>query len=555
MASAERIPDNEWRLDDESSERGEHPPPLAPTPAETADKLSHQRLTRPIYVVTAEHFAWYLVAAYALLTRTMALGLRPLDPTQATDAFTAFLIAQHGRLAFALSDASWVTIVQGWIFAASGATDAASHIVVTLCGLLLIAIGFALRSVLGRAGALAFAALIAISPSTTYFSRGGSTVIASLAFMMIAIAIAESMGRRTSLLREAGLGAAIALWLTADPIGYITAAAMVVSLIAVGVVDLVRLDHRRLRIRVWWERRRTAVIVCTVVAIVLWLVLATAFFAQPLAPILDYDFHAAFAPPLIAWHRATHRLVPILAFYEFIVIALAIVGAIAIVSRRIGDRFAAWSVVWAIVSLAIFGALGDNSAETVVPIVLPLALVGAYAVDWIHRTEQWNSIRYALVAAVALTVYVQLTVNFVYLAPDTSEASWRRHALLFWSDPTTSIRTVKECERARNAVSPDGASAMIPDDAPQVQWYLRDFTQTDSPADANIVVTIGKSERGAVAGNPDTPEFVFEEWWTPDFHKLTVADAVTYFFTQRAWSDVEIRNLEIEVTKPGKPNS
>ena len=55
------------------------------------------------------------------------------------------LIAQHGRLAFALSDASWVTIIQGWIFAAIGATDATSRIVVTLCGLLLIAIGFALR--------------------------------------------------------------------------------------------------------------------------------------------------------------------------------------------------------------------------------------------------------------------------------------------------------------------------------------------------------------------------------------------------------------------------
>ena len=74
---------------------------------------------------------------------------------------------------------------------------------------------------------------------------------------------------------------------------------------------------------------------------------------------------------------------------------------------------------------------------------------------------------------------------------------------------------------SRNAVSPAGASAMIPDDAPQVQWYLRDFAQTDSPADANIVVTIGKTQSGAVAGNPDAPEFGFEEWWTPDFRKLT----------------------------------
>ena len=129
-----------------------------------------------------------------------------------------------------------------------------------------------------------------------------------------------------------------------------------------------RIDHRRLRLRVWWDRYRGLVVLSTIVAIVLWIVLTTAFFAQPLVPLLDYDMHAAFAPPLIAWHRATHRLVPILAFYEFIVVALAIVGAVAIVSRRIGDRFAVWTLVWAIVSLAMFAALGENSAEAIVAI-------------------------------------------------------------------------------------------------------------------------------------------------------------------------------------------
>ena len=54
---------------------------------------------------------------------------------------------------------------------------------------------------------------------------------------------------------------------------------------------------------------------------------------------------------------------------------------------------------------------------------------------------------------------------------------------------------------SRNAVSP-GAHAFIPDDAPQVQWYLRDFTQTASPEDANIVVTIGKTRKRRGRGQP-----------------------------------------------------
>ncbi len=550
MTGVEKFPDDEWRLDEEPLERVEQEPPSAAPTEKLSYNLSQQRLTRAVYVVTAEHLAWYLIAGYALITRIAALGARPLDGAPAADALSAYTIAANARDAIATVDASWVTVAQGWIFAAVGPTDASSRIVVALCGLLLIAIGFAMRPILGRAGALAFAGLIAISPSMTYFSRGGSTAIASIALMMAPITIAERMRWRASRLRAAGLGAAVAMWLSADPIGYLTAAAIVVSLIVVGLVDLVRLDHRRLRIRVWWDRYRGLVALSAIVALLLWIVLMTAFFAQPVGPILDYDVHAAFAPPLIAWHRALHRLVPILAFYEFIAVAIAIVGAAAIVSGRIGDRFAAWSVVWAIVSLALVGAVGENSAEMVVAIIPPLAILGAFAIEWMHRSVRWDSIRYAMAAAVALTVYVQIVTNFVYPAPDTSEAPWRRHALLFWSEPATSIRTVKECERAQSAAA-DGASALIPDDAPQVQWYLRDFEQTDAAADASILVTMGKTQSGAAAGNPDVPQFGFEEWWNPDFGKLTVAGAIKYFFTQRAWSDVEIRELEIEVSKPG----
>jgi len=177
--------------------------------------------------------------------------------------------------------------------------------------------------------------------------------------------------------------------------------------------------------------------------------------------------------------------------------------------------------------------------------------VGAFAVDWMHRTAPWNSIRYAIAAALVLTLYVQVVTNFVYPAPDTSEAPWRRHALLFWFEPATSIQTARECERAQSAL-PGGASALISDDAPQVQWYLRDLALTDSAADANLVVNIGDTTGGAAAGNPDAAHFGFEEWWTPNFRTLTAARAIDYFFTQRNWSDVEIRDLDIEMTKPKK---
>src|SRR5260370_11147354 len=164
--------------------------------------------------------------------------------------------------------------------------------------------------------------------------------------MMIAIAIAESMRRRPSVLRAAGLGIAIALWLTADPIGYVTASTTVVSLILVGIVDLVRTDHRRLRLRVWWVRRRVLVMVCAAVAIGLWIILTTGFFHRPLVPSVQYYFHAAFVPPLFAVHHAIQSLIPILLFYEFIVVALPLLAVFALVSPRIRNPFAPRSVAW-----------------------------------------------------------------------------------------------------------------------------------------------------------------------------------------------------------------
>jgi len=59
--------------------------------------------------------------------------------------------------------------------------------------------------------------------------------------------------------------------------------------------------------------------------------------------------------------------------------------------------------------------------------------------------------------------------------------------------------------------------------------YLRDLTQTASPDDANIVVKIDPPENGALAGNPDVPQFGFEEWWTPDFRSLTITSALKIF--------------------------
>src|SRR6266851_2817387 len=220
MAGTEMIPDEDWRFGHEPAEHREPVDSSAhPEPARAVG-LSHARLTYPVYVVTAEHLAWYAIAIWAVLTRLLALGARPLDPAQARAAMLELAIAKDRLPAIAAHPglhASWPEILEAWIFATFGASDLTSRIVLAACAILLIAAAFAMRPYLGRAGAIAFAAMLSLSPSLTYYSRGGSSAVCSLAFMMTSIAIALSMRRRRYPARAIGLGCAIAVWLSANP--------------------------------------------------------------------------------------------------------------------------------------------------------------------------------------------------------------------------------------------------------------------------------------------------------------------------------------------------
>ena len=79
------------------------------------------------------------------------------------------------------------------------------------------------------------------------------------------------------------------------------------------------------------------------------------------------------------------------------------------------------------------------------------------AIDWIHHTDAWRLLRYPLAILALLTIYIQVTVNFVRVAPDSSEASWSRHMILFWSDPATTALARQEFSHAESAVAGRGA--------------------------------------------------------------------------------------------------
>src|SRR5579859_1510548 len=84
-------PADEWRL-------GIDPETIAHDESaiiDSAPGLSDDRLARPLVVVTVERFAWLLIAAWALITRLVAVGARPLTSPEARAALFAYDLANR----------------------------------------------------------------------------------------------------------------------------------------------------------------------------------------------------------------------------------------------------------------------------------------------------------------------------------------------------------------------------------------------------------------------------------------------------------------------------
>src|SRR5262249_23486689 len=163
---------------------------------------------------------------------------------------------------------------------------------------------------------------------------------------------------------------------------------------------------------------------------------------------------------------------------------------------------------------------------------------------WLHRFESWRFLRLPIAGLGALTLWVQLLNNAVHVAPDASEAPWRRHASLFWSSGATTPQTRTECNRVTDLFPRDRASAFVPPDMPAVLWYLRDLLESQDPEDANVAVK--RVDTGAVQpASEDERRFVLQESWRPDLSTLTLTTALRFILTAQSWSAVDLEQAEI----------
>jgi predicted membrane-bound mannosyltransferase len=544
----------EWQLGGETEELRHDVQPPTPTPRDP----SAARLERPLQVVTVEHLAWILIAAWALLSRLAVLGARPLTAAEAGPALFAYDLAYRANEAGAAgglhpSWPGWIKFAVAGLFTAFGASDFTARIAFSLFGLTLIAIAFAMRPYVGRAGAIGVGAMLAVSPTVAWFSRTATSEIVVAALTLATLALFMTLKARPSAGRTSALGIASGLMISAGPTGLASAAMLVAALAILGLFALVTTRHAYLHARVWLVRygglALTAILLAAAICVL----------SGALSGALRDDLHKVLTS---LWAlRTSHFDAPVraliipLGFYEFLIAIAATAGFFAVISLRARSGFAFFTAMWTALSIVFYlGAPAHQPDETLM-IILPAAILGGVAIEYFHHMRQWRVPRAVLVTIAILTIYVQSLTNFVYYAPDAADAPWDRRGSLYWSEGATTIQTADVCNSILKRIAP--ANVTVYHDGewpPALRWYLRLARPVASVDAATIVVETDLSGE-ALPDSSAVSRFEYEESWSPTLGSLNWRRALAYLISQKIWGTMIFRSALVRTTQPMIPQS
>jgi hypothetical protein len=197
-------------------------------------------------------------------------------------------------------------------------------------------------------------------------------------------------------------------------------------------------------------------------------------------------------------------------------------------------------------------AMGVSTPELLAAMVVPAAMLGAFAVDYLHRSTVWSYARWPLAALAAVTLYMQVSSNFIHYAPDASEANWSRHGNLFWDRGATTFQTRADTAEIERELSPvDATVAFDGGEAPALEWYLRALRPAEDKRDAAVRVDLNAIPDGPDPAAGTRYVFDFEQSWIPNVTTLDPATAVRFMLTGRPWGIVRSRSVAITARPAG----
>jgi uncharacterized protein (TIGR03663 family) len=447
--------------------------------------------------------------AGALVFRTARLGLRPMHADEANQAVKFGALLERGEYRFDPQDHHGPTLYYLTlpVARAAGAKTLADlderilRLVPALVGVALVAAFLLFSGGLSREAILAAAALAAVSPALTYYSRFYIQETLLVAFLLLLLGAGWRYARRRSLPWAVLAGLAAGLMFATKETSIILFACIAAAFAALSLVENVR-TRRRGVVRTgdaWvWRDTRTKLPSAFHAAAFLAAGAAVAalfyssFFHHP-AGLAD-AFRALGASFVKAGHPGVHAhpwyfYWRILAYAktaggpvwtEAFLLLLAAVGGLAALTPEAGrdgsPRFLRFVLFFTLATAAAYSLIPYKTPWNLLPFYLGLVLLAGHGAALLWKVGRIKPVR-VLVLTVLVTGFALLGIqnyraNFPYAADPANP-------YVYAQTVPDLLRLVAAVEKAA-AVAPDKQDMLIeivapPDETWPLPWYFRRF--------------------------------------------------------------------------------
>ena len=352
----------------------------------------------------ALYAAGLLFAILALATRFWALGDRPFHHDESIHAHQSYTLMKDGNWRYDPAyHGPFLYYANALVYRLLGVSNTTARLLPAIFGLLLIAAAFPLARWIGRDAAVAYAALVLISPHLTYFSRFIREDVYSLVFTL-----------GTILAFQAFLETDRARWLTLAAVSFALAGVTKENAYMTGVLFVAygfwALLERVLRSKGrgrtlaealgatarWIRPRIRPLVTAALVFLAIWALLYSAFGKYP------KDWLAI--PKAIKYWMGQHSIaripgpwyyyVPQLLYYETSLL-FAACSAFRRPEKR-NSAFLRFVAFWAVGSLLLYAWAREKVPWLTVHALLPITILAAVGVSslWRDRREKrpsWRS--------------------------------------------------------------------------------------------------------------------------------------------------------------------
>lgn len=500
------------------------------------------------FITKVPPHAWVTVAIVALSTflHVWKLGDRPLAHDEAIDAWFSWQARDwgvmeydpvyHGPLRFYL---------EGFVLDTFGVTPGWARTVAAVAGIVSTAMIALSRRILGTVGAPVAALLFTVSPTVLTVTRTGRedslTGLVSLAVLLI---VARSF-RRPTPAQAVGIAALLAASFGLKETTFIFGFAGAWFLVGIALVAWRRPESRSRRyLRRVGRLGRQTWMWSAIAFLGVFMVIFTSGFRYPAG------FESGLTDGIEYWlsqhevqrgSQKRHFYLTIYLAYEWLILALAVVGGLA--ARRRRRLRGAWFATMALVQFAVYSWAGEKFAWLALHALIPAILLAGCGAQALYDRRRDQTSRRVLFGAIGIAAVGTLVLA---IPPAVTDGD----------DPAELLVTVQTHQSVHDLTSRllelqrDGRiDAILVDQRDSGSWpwawYLhpaRDVAYVT--LDPSLPLPEGYDAYIVSASTPLPPvpegyvveRFPLRVWWLPDYSSASVGDIARWFVTRETWN-------------------